>query len=140
MKEFSHKILAVLMSFVVLFSTTSFAITKHFCGDTLVDTAFFSKASNCGMESQKTTSKTISGCSIVKTGCCTDEQLLVDGQDEMQLQVDKISFNQELFIASFIYTYINRFENLENNVSSFVAYKPPLVIKEIFKIDETYLI
>ncbi|MGY8911524.1 MAG: HYC_CC_PP family protein [Flavobacteriales bacterium] len=140
MKEFSHKILAVLMSFVVLFSTTSFAITKHFCGDTLVDTAIFSEAISCGMESQKTTSKTISGCSIVKTDCCTDEQLLVDGQDEVQLQVDKISFNQELFIASFIYTYINRFENLENNVSSFVAYKPPLVIKEIFKIDETYLI
>ena len=35
---------------------------------------------------------------------------------------------------------INLFENLENNVSSFEEYEPPLVIKEIFKIDETYLI
>ena len=82
----------------------------------------------------------------MKTQTCTEstniynEQVLIDGQDEVQLQVDKISFNQELFIASFIYTYINLFENLENNVSSFEEYEPPLVIKEIFKIDETYLI
>ena len=140
MSKLSHKILAILMSFVVLFSTTSFAITKHFCGDTLVDTAIFSEASTCGMESQKDTSVAISGCSIIKKDCCKDEQVLIDGQDEVQLQVDKISFNQELFIASFIYTYINLFVNLENNVSSFEEYEPPLVIKEIFKIDETYLI
>ena len=92
------------------------------------------------MENQKDTSVAISGCSIIKKDCCKDEQILIDGQDEVQLQVDKISFNQELFIASFIYTYINLFENLENNVSSFEEYEPPLVIKEIFKIDETYLI
>ncbi|QOD62391.1 hypothetical protein H9I45_00265 [Polaribacter haliotis] len=125
------------MSFVVLFSTTSFAITKHFCGDTLVDTSVFSQASTCGMESQETT---VSDCSTVKKDCCTDEQLLVDGQDEIQLQVDNITFNQELFIASFIYTYINLFEGLENNGSSFEDYKPPLVIEELYKVDETYLI
>ncbi|APG66487.1 hypothetical protein LPB136_11350 [Tenacibaculum todarodis] len=128
------------MSFVVLFSTTSFAITKHFCGDTLVDTAIFSEASSCGMEIEKADSTNISGCSIVKKDCCNDVQILIDGQDEVQLQVDKISLNQELFLASFIYTYINLFENLENNISSFEEYEPPLVIKEIFKIDETYLI
>ncbi|QNM87036.1 hypothetical protein H9W90_01625 [Polaribacter pectinis] len=128
------------MSFVVLFSTTSFAITKHFCGDTLVDTSVFSQASTCRMESQKDTSVAISDCSVVKKDCCTDEQLLVDGQDEVQLQVDNITFNQELFIASFIYTYINLFEGLDNNVSNYSAYKPPLVIKELYKVDETYLI
>ena len=140
MKKFSHKLLAVLMSFVVLLSTTSFAITKHFCGDTLVDTAIFSQASSCGMENDNISSNSASGCTIVKKNCCSNEQLLIDGQDEVQLQVDKTSFSQELFIASFIYTYINLFENLENNVGSYNEYKPPLVIKDIVKIDETYLI
>ena len=140
MIKFSYKIVAVLMSFLVLFSTTSFAITKHFCGDILVDTAIFSEASSCGMEIEKADATNISGCSIVKKDCCNDFQILIDGQDEVQLQVDKISYNQELILASFIYTYINLFENLENNISSFEAYKPPLVIKELYKVDETYLI
>ncbi len=140
MTKISYKILAVLMSFVVLFSTTSFAITKHFCGETLVDTSIFSKASTCGMESQKDTSVTISGCSIVKKDCCTDVQILIDGQDELQLQVDKITFEQQVFITSFVHTYINLFEGLDNNVSSYEEYKPPLVVRQIFKIDETYLI
>jgi hypothetical protein len=140
MKEFSHKILAILMSFVVLLSTTSFAITKHYCGDTLVDTAIFSQASSCGMENDKISTNSASDCTTIKKDCCSNEQLLIDGQDEVQLQVDKITFSQEFFIASFIYTYINLFENLENTVASYGGYKPPLVIKDIFKIDETYLI
>ena len=117
MKEFSHKILAVLMSFVVLFSTTSFAITKHYCGDTLIDTAVFNKAETCGMEMDL--DSTVEGCSVIKENCCNDEQILIDGQDEVQIQFDKISFEQKVFIASFIYSYVNLFEGLDKNVSSF---------------------
>ena len=138
MKDFTHKILSIFMAVVVLFSTTSFAITKHFCGDTLVDTSIFSKAKTCGME--KNSSTKFEGCSIVKDDCCSNQQILVDGQNELQLQVDKITFEQQVFIASFVYTYINLFEGLDNNVSSFEEYEPPLVVKQIFKIDETYLI
>jgi len=126
------------MAVVVLLSTTSFAITKHFCGNTLVDTAIFSKAKTCGME--KEASVKIESCSIVKENCCSSEQILIDGQDEVQIKLDKISFEQQTFIASFIYTYINLFEGLDKNVSSFGEYDPPLVINQIFKIDESYLI
>lgn len=126
------------MAVVVLLSTTSFAITKHFCGNTLVDTAIFSKAKTCGME--KEASVKIESCSIVKENCCSSEQILIDGQDEVQIQFDKISFEQQTFIASFIYTYINLFEGLDKNVSSFGEYDPPLVTNQIFKIDESYLI
>ncbi|WP_088353010.1 HYC_CC_PP family protein [Polaribacter haliotis] len=138
MKEFSHKILAILMSFVVLFSTTSFAITKHYCGDTLIDTAVFNKAETCGMEMDL--ASTVEGCSVIKENCCNDEQILIDGQDEVQIQFDKISFEQKVFIASFIYSYVNLFEGLDKNVSSFQEYVPPIVTNHIYKIDESYLI
>ncbi|WP_229720478.1 HYC_CC_PP family protein [Winogradskyella helgolandensis] len=137
MKQFFHKIMSLAMVFVVLFSTMSFTVNMHYCGDTLVETAIFHKAKGCGMEMEKPSTD---GCSITKKNCCDEEQLVVDGQDELQLQVDKISFEQQVFIASFVYTYINLFEGLDNNVSSFEEYEPPLVIKQIFKIDETYLI
>ena len=69
--------------------------------------------------------------------CCDDKQLAIEGQDELQLQVDKITFEQQVFIASLVYTYSNLFEGLDNNVSSFEEYKPPLVIRQLYKIDET---
>ena len=82
------------MSFVVLFSTTSFAITEHYCGDTLMDTAIFSKASSCGMETENTSSS--SDCSSLDIDCCTDQQILKNAQDELQTSADKISFEQKV--------------------------------------------
>ncbi len=137
MKGVFHKILSVSMAFVVLFSTLSFTVSMHYCGGTLVETAIFQKAKGCGMEMDKPSTE---GCAITKKNCCDDEQLAFEGQDELQLQLDKITFEQQVFIASFVHTYINLFEGLDNNVSSYKEYKPPLVVRQIFKIDETYLI
>ncbi|WP_147677403.1 HYC_CC_PP family protein [Algibacter pacificus] len=137
MNQVLYKIMSLLMAFVVLFSTMSFTIDMHYCGDTLVETAMFHKAKGCGMEMEKPSTD---GCSITKKSCCDDEQIVVNGQDELQLQAGKISFEQQVVIALFVYTYINLFENLDKSVSSFKDYKPPLVVRQIFKIDETYLI
>ena len=137
MKQFFHKIMSLAMAFVVLCSTMSFTVNMHYCGDTLVETAIFQKAKGCGMEMEKPSTE---GCSITKKNCCDDEQLAIEGQDELQLQVDKISFEQQVFIASFVYTFINLLEGLDNNVSTYEEYKPPLVVRQLYKIDETYLI
>ena len=137
MKQIFHKISSFLMAIVVLFSTMSFTVDMHYCGDTLVETAIFHKAKGCGMEMEKPSTE---GCSITKKNCCDDKQLAIEGQDEIQLQVDKITFEQQVFIASFVYTYSNLFEGLENNVSTYEEYKPPPVIRQLYKIHETYLI
>ena len=125
------------MAFVVLCSTMSFTMNMHYCGDTLVETAIFHKTKGCGMEMEKPSTK---GCSITKKKCCDDKQLAIEGQDELQLQVDKITFEQQLFIASFVHAYVYFFEGIDSNVSTYEEYKPPLVIRRIYKIDETYLI
>ncbi|GAA3787653.1 hypothetical protein GCM10022271_20210 [Corallibacter vietnamensis] len=129
--------MSLAMTFVVLFSTMSFTVNMHYCGDTLVESAIFQKAKGCGMEMEKPSTEE---CSITKKNCCDDKQLAIEGQDELQLQVDKITFEQQVFIASFVYTYINLFEGLDSNVSTYEEYKPPLVIRQLYKIDETYLI
>ncbi|PKQ45460.1 HYC_CC_PP family protein [Confluentibacter flavum] len=137
MKQIFHKIVSMLMAFVVLFSTLSFTLNMHYCGDTLVETAFLHKAKGCGMELQNPSTE---GCVITKLNCCNDKQLLIDGQDELQLKIDKISLEKQVFITSFVHTYINLFEGLDNNAPTFKEYKPPLVTKQLYKIDETYLI
>ena len=137
MKKGFHKIASILMAFVVLLSTMSFTISMHYCGDTLVETSVFHKADGCGME-MKTPSK--DDCSIIKKDCCHDQQITLDSQDELQIQLDEISFNQKVFIASFLHSYNCLFEGLGHKVSIFEEYKPPLVTKELYKFDETYLI
>ena len=137
MKQVLHKIMSLVMAFVVLFSTMSFTINMHYCGDTLVETAIFHKAKGCGMEMEKPSTE---GCAITKKNCCDDKQLAIEGQDELQMQFDKVSFEQQVFIASFVYAYINLFEGYDEDVNSFREYKPPLVVRQIYKLDETYLI
>lgn len=136
MKQVFHKIMSFALVFVLLFSTMSFTVNMHYCGGTLVETALLQKAKGCGMDMDNSSTE---GCSINKKNCCDDKQLSVEGQDELQLNIDKISFEQQVFLASFVYTYINLFEGLDKDVS-FEEYKPPLVIRRIYKIDETYLI
>ena len=137
MKQVSHKILATVMAFVVLFSTMSFTVDMHFCGDTLVATSMFQKATGCGMEKEKPAAE---GCTIVKSNCCKDKQMIIDGQDEMQLSSATISFEQQVFITSFIYTYVNLFEGVDAAVTSYQAYQEPLVSRQLYKLAETYLI
>ena len=125
------------MAIVVLFTTMSFTLDMHYCGNTLVETAIFHKSKGCGMEMQKPSTKS---CSITKKNCCSDKQIVIGGQDELQLSFDTLSFEQQQFVASFIYTYINLFEGLEENITSFSEFPPPLIVRSIYKLDETYLI
>lgn len=127
------------MALVVVFSTMSFTINSHFCGDTLVSTSYFSEAKTCGMEkSQDTNTKK---CSIAKKNCCKDVTQLIEGQDDLKKSTfDSLSYDQQLFVATFYYSYINLFEGLHNKVIPFKDYAPPLVVKDIHVLDEVYLI
>jgi len=137
MKEIIQKILSLLMAFVVLLSTMSFTIGKHYCGDTLVSTAVFKEAKTCGMEME---SPSTEGCSITKKNCCTNEQIIVEGQDELSISFDSLSLDQQLFIASFIYSYSALFIDSEEEATSYSIYRPPILVKTIHKLDEVYLI
>ncbi|HLV38107.1 MAG TPA: hypothetical protein VKY47_01545 [Xanthomarina sp.] len=125
------------MAFVVLFSTMSFTINMHYCGGSLMDSAIFQKVETCGMEMDNPLSE---GCSITKKDCCKDEQVVLDGQNELQLLIDKISFEQQIFVATFIHSYINLFEGQDENIVPFRDYNPPFLIRDIQKLHETYLI
>jgi len=126
------------MAFVVLFSTMSFTISEHYCGDYLVDSALFSKAESCGMEME--VSLSVDECSIEKDNCCSDVLKQIEGQNELKTDLSNLNFEQQLFVASFIYSYVNLFEGLEENIIPFKYYSPPLLIKDIQVLDEVFLI
>ncbi|NNK69602.1 MAG: hypothetical protein HKO96_03920 [Flavobacteriaceae bacterium] len=137
MRQSINKISAVLMAFIVMLSTLSFAVDMHYCGDSLVDTSILNNAQSCGMEAPDSET---SDCEIMKPNCCTDTQFVFEGQDDLQLSYEDIDFDNQIFIASYILTYINLFEGLEDQIVPFKYYSPPRVVKDIQELDQVYLI
>ena len=109
-KQTLHKASAILLSIVVLFSTMSFTVDFHYCGDNLVDTAILHKAENCGMEMDKPTP--VSDCNVSEKNCCSDKEMVVVGADDLKKTNETLTSDQQLLVASFIYTYVNLFEDL----------------------------
>ncbi len=143
MKDFFRTITAVSLACLLLLSTMSFAINKHFCGDHLVSTSVILKAETCGMDSdsyRKQIPTTKKGCSVMKKNCCKDVIELVKGQDDLKLDFSNFSFQQQVFITSFVITYSNLFEGLDTQIVPFKEYSPPLVVKDIQLLDQVFLI
>ncbi len=137
MKQLIHKIASLLMAFVVLLSTLSFNVDMHYCGDTLVDIAVFSSTESCGMDMVMDTD-----CldTSLQKKCCNDEEISFQGQKEITVTVDDLTIDQQLFLVSYVYSYINLFEGLQENIVPFKNYSSPLVVKDIQLLDETFLI
>ena len=129
------------MAIIVIVSTMSMTVNKHYCSNILVDTAVFQKAKTCGMENESLYTTDHDHKQNDEKNCCSEEHHIVKGQDELQFQ--QIDFNLEhiVFVAAYVHTYFELF-NYENSKSqSFIHYKsPPLVLRQLYKLDETYLI
>jgi hypothetical protein len=138
MKKFFHKIASFSMALIVLFSTFSFTVEQHYCCDILVDYSFFGKAESCGMDLQKNMNSEQSDLS--QKDCCADVTLSIAGQDDLKISFEKLSFEQQQFIAAYIFSATNIFEGLQENVVPLRGYPPPFMIKDILILDQTYLI
>lgn len=134
MKKLFQKSGSLVMALVVLLSTMSFTVEKHFCGQILVDLAIFSEADTCGMHPTSTEDKE------VEEQCCTEEKTIIEGQDELKISFDQLDFPQQVFLTSFAYTYLDLFEGLPQQVVPFKDYSPPLLVHDIQLMDQTFLI
>lgn len=133
MKEFFRNIGATLLALVVLLSTVSFTVDKHFCGKMLVDTAVFSEAHTCGMEMDNS-------FGMEEDTCCKDQKVQVEGQDELKRSFEDLDLQQQLFVTSFTYSYLNLFEILPGQAIPFEDYAPPLLVADIQLLDQVFLI
>jgi hypothetical protein len=136
MKEFFRNITTVFLAVLVLLSTMSFTINKHFCGDHLVSTSVYLKAKSCGMDNPQNNEK---DCETIKKNCCNEEVQLIEGQEDLKLDLTDLD-KQQHFIHYIVLSYIDLFEGLEKHIVPYKHYKPPLVVKDIQLLDEVFLI
>ncbi len=128
------------MALVVLFSTISFSVDMHYCGDHLVDFSISDSVNTCMMKAEM--SKSTSDCEVpdMEMDCCSDVEVVIEGQEELKVSFDQLSFDQQLFVTSFIYSYLNLFEGFDENVVPFKDYSPPPLIRDVQILDQTFLI
>ena len=120
------------MALLVLFSTVSFTIEKHFCGDVLVDVSMFVQAEKCEMGALEM---------LQQKPCCKDEIDLVQGQDELKVaSFDDLDFDEQQVIAAFICSYLIGFKSLPKETIPHKNYSPPNLIADIQVLDQVFII
>ncbi len=125
------------MALIVLCSTLSFSVHKHFCGPFLKDVSVVVPSHGCGMEA--TNSKGLCKITIEKS-CCNDVVELVKGQEDLKLSISTFDLDQQQFLIAFTHSYIFLFTGDNRENSSYTAYSPPLVIRDIPVLHQSFLI
>ena len=135
-KQFLHTSLSITLAFLVLFSTVSLTIEKHFCGDVLVDVSIFSEGEDCGKDTLA-----LETAAITKKSCCKNEIDVVQGQKNLTIKtIDDLEFEQQLFLTAFTYTYSALFEDLSTQIIPHKDYAPPRLVIYLQLVHDTFLI
>lgn len=125
------------MTSIVLFSTLSFTVQKHICAGEVADVAIFLDVKSCDMPEDNHNNNQFG---FEKKSCCQDEVHFVQGSNTELKISTKLKAQTKTFVALFTYTYLNLFENLEEDSNSFLSYYPPIILKDIPVLYETFLI
>ncbi|MDF0715271.1 hypothetical protein PY092_03840 [Muricauda sp. 334s03] len=136
MKQFFHQIVSSLMALLVLASTVSWTVDKHFCMGRVMDISFFSHAEDCGMEAGLALMEN----DDLKKSCCADESFTMQGQDDLNLAWQDLDLEHQMFLVAFTSTYVDIFVPLEKCPVPNEQYPPPKLVKDIHVLDQVFLI
>ncbi|MDP5092166.1 MAG: hypothetical protein NWQ17_02580 [Polaribacter sp.] len=134
MKQQFITITSFALSLLVLFSTLSFKVEKHFCGEFLMDVSFTGEAADCGMDMEKV-------ASAKKKGCCKDEVHQIEGQDELQqFSFEDFDLEKQQFVVAFIHSYQALFIEKGTKKDFYKDFSPPDIPKDYQALFQVYII
>ena len=141
MKKTSFKIASLLLAFTVLFSTMSFTVDKHFCGDMLFSKAIFAHAEDCGMQPVIVCNGDDSSQNkSLDNGCCHNVQEFIKGQnlEQKALQTANLDIQKIAIIVNF---KSFDFDAVYKQIAyTYQDYSPPLLVKNIPVLVQTFRI
>lgn len=131
-----HRLFSLVMAFLVLFSTVSFTVDQHFCGDMLIDTSIFTQTQKCKMETFE-----MEEMAMTKMNCCKDKLEIIKGQDQLKLsKFEDLNLDQQFFLTNLIYTFNILFEGLPKQIIPHKDYSPPNLVADLQILDQVFLI
>ena len=145
-----YRIFALIMALVIFTSSVSFAIDMHYCQSKLKTVSFFGKAETChDMMSGKMSDcpqhqemmGESEGRSISKKGCCDNKSVHIQSDLNQLNSNANFVIGQELqhFVAAFVEVFlINNY--VDRTSPSFQFYHPPIVVKDIPVLNQSFLL
>ena len=129
----SNRITSLFLAVLVVFSTLSFTVEKHFCGGHLVDVAVFSEVKKCGMDTSVMNSE--------KKSCCQDKVEVIKGLEDLKIDSNKDLVTVQIaFVKSSDYKFEVLYVTLPKQINPHKNYAPPNLVAEITILQETFLI
>ncbi|MBV1887765.1 MAG: hypothetical protein KUG51_00590 [Urechidicola sp.] len=139
-----YKIGSFLLAIVVLFSTFSFTVSSHFCGNILVDSSIFSEVEDCGMDMSHN-----DDCDSEENGIsCNENDLMhcknvtnsLEGNTIEQQAFENSDLPKVFFAISFLAHYENLLVDKNEIDLSIIHYKPLLVYEDTIVLYENFRI
>ena len=112
----------------------SFTIDKHFCGETLIDVSYIGKAKSCGMKMNTAQKDT------AKKKCCKNETEVIKASTFDKEKIISFSAKNLEFVAHYIYSYINLYQEAYPEKEYFKDFSPPDLKRDTQTLFQTFLI
>jgi len=149
----TYRIIALTMAFVMFATTVNLAIDMHYCQGKLQNVSFFGKAETChdrmaakmkncpNHQMMMAEESSNQGCSMSKTGCCDSKSL------HIQSDLDQLGFSSEFVVSTelqqLVVAFVTVFFNndfIEKSTPNFQYYHPPIVVKDIPVLNQSFLL
>ena len=137
----SIRLLALVLSLLVLLSSTGLSVDMHFCKGKLRSLNLIGDAKSCVEKARgckKHDNKVVrKHCPI---GCCSDKTVEVDAEDQVFHQETQTALDEQgaIVVATSIYT--EKTAILNEYCPSPEVYKPPKIIRNIYDIIQSFLL
>lgn len=150
---YTYRFMALILAFLMFFSSVAFSLDKHYCQGQLKSVALFVKAKNCHelaagvskckhhqTRQQKATTE---GCEVGKKDCCQNNTLFFHLDQNKELPSSAFLINESFknFVGAFVFSFFNNdLLNKENTALAFRVYKPPLIPRDIPILIQSFLL
>ncbi len=149
----TYRIFAFFMAFMILFTSVGYTVDMHFCSGKLKSFSIFGKAKNCQQLAEKGKAvycpvhkkmmvmPATEACGMDKKGCCSDKTLHFQFDQEQDVFPGPLALHPPLqyFLTAFTCVFLDNQEP-EATQTDFICYKPPLIPRDIYVLNETFLL
>ncbi len=146
----TYRIIALMMAFLMFFTSVGFVMDMHFCQGKLKSVSFFGKAKtchdmadntmkNCPHHKKMTAEK--KDCSEDKN-CCSSKTVQLQSDQDQKVQTNDFVVNKQLkqFVIASVAVFFAADFDLQREATTFAHYKPPLIQRDIPVLNQTFLL
>jgi len=122
---------SVALAFIVLFSTLSFTVEKHYCGSCLIGHGVFSPAKKCKSGIVSCSAEKSFHIAKEKDYCCSNKKENIKGQDELIVSSFSFDLVQSNYLTQLTFILPGLIRELPLKAIPSLYYKPPLLVADI---------